>query len=178
MRCFDVHVPLPPLTSQRRAYGIGVAHSILVTFVERQEKGSYKESGSARDQLYLFPSFALGASCILNLFTYLLHQSTNAALQNHVIVIIINRVFPKQSAKAHSSNASPRRLFVPNRNFSASMQSAQIPSALCLAKHRAFLAPPSLLQNVGEHFPAESSLPPLKRNDGCSPHSRCVVTRN
>lgn len=80
VRCFDVHVPLPPLTSQRRAYGIGVAHSILVTFVERQEKGSYKESGSARDQLYLFPSFALGASCILNLFTYLLHQSTNAAL--------------------------------------------------------------------------------------------------
>lgn len=104
----------------------------------------------------------LGASCILSKLAYLLNQSTNAALQNHVIVTIINSVSTKKKEKCKgcSSHAFLRHVFAPNTNFSApSNQYTSHPHRL--AEHRVCLAPHPLLQNFGEHFSDQSPPPPL-----------------
>lgn len=96
---FGVRIPFLPLTTQHRAYSKGVAHSIFVEFVKVCKKRTPEKSLEVPITSFISFPILPGASCILNLFTYLLNQSTNAALQDHVIVIIINSVFSKQKCK-------------------------------------------------------------------------------
>lgn len=101
------------------------------------------------------------ASCILSKLAYLLNQSTNSALQNHVIVTIINSASPKENAKAVLLMLSLDMCFAPNTNFSAP-SNQHTPHMHRLAEHRVCLAPHTLFQNFGEHFPDESPPPPLQ----------------